>query len=93
MEDISAEQLALDEHWKDSGVPMMAFNLKHERETGYFDEEGNYVAYREDSEDAWLASLPKGESLKRQSAYLVALTPCDKCPVGHPLKGTFGTAL
>lgn len=61
--DAEAEYEAWNQHWKDSGVPLEPFNLRRERETGYFDEEGNYVAYREEADDAWLATLPEGEHL------------------------------
>ena len=42
-------------------MPLEPFSLRHEREVGYFDEEGFFVAYATDEpEDAWLASLPQG---------------------------------
>jgi hypothetical protein len=47
--------------WAHSGVPLEPFSLRHERDAGYFDEEGFFVAYATDEpEDAWLASLPQG---------------------------------
>ena len=43
-------------------MPLEPFSLKREREAGYFDEDGNYVAYRDaEAEDAWLRSLPRGK--------------------------------
>jgi hypothetical protein len=60
-----AEYESWDKHWRDSGVPLEPFNLKIERKTGYFDEEGNYVAYREEEDDAWLATLPRGTHLSQ----------------------------
>ncbi|CAI5495306.1 unnamed protein product [Closterium sp. Naga37s-1] len=35
---------------EEEGEAMEPFNLQHEREEGYFDAEGNYVEYREDTE-------------------------------------------
>ena len=49
------------QNWENSGVPLEPFNLKYERETGYFDEDGNYIAYCDaEPDDAWLESLPRG---------------------------------
>ena len=41
------------------------FNLKAEREEGYFDEDGNYVEYKvgEDEKDEWLKGVNIDESL------------------------------
>lgn len=40
------------------GVPIEPFNLRNERETGFFDENMNYVFKKEKGEvDAWLADL------------------------------------
>lgn len=51
------------QNWGNSGVPLEPFNLKHERETGYFDDDGNYIAYCDaEPDDAWLESLPRGAS-------------------------------
>lgn len=51
------EDLEVEE---EGGMKLEAFNLKEEREKGYFDEEGNYVAREEKEEDeeadAWLES-------------------------------------
>jgi len=33
--------------------------LRQERKAGFFDDEGNYVAFKDNVEDAWLESLPK----------------------------------
>eukprot|EP00271_Cylindrocystis_brebissonii_P006198 TRINITY_DN18866_c0_g1_i1.p1 TRINITY_DN18866_c0_g1~~TRINITY_DN18866_c0_g1_i1.p1 ORF type:complete len:513 (-),score=145.95 TRINITY_DN18866_c0_g1_i1:348-1886(-) len=49
------EDLDLDEHEAEAGG-IEPFNLKKEREEGYFDAEGNYVEYRMEGDvtDAWL---------------------------------------
>lgn len=50
------EDLAVDEEY---GVKLEAFNLKEERQQGYFDEAGTYVENKnedEDATDAWLTS-------------------------------------
>ncbi len=45
--------------FNDMGIPMEPFNLHAEREAGFFDATGNYVAYRTDEDkDAWLDALP-----------------------------------
>ena len=42
-------------------MPIEPFHLRQEREAGFFDDEGNYIAYKDNlPEDAWLESLPKG---------------------------------
>eukprot|EP00249_Psilotum_nudum_P013405 c24310_g1_i2 orf=987-1769(-) len=43
---------------EEDGILIEPFNLNQEREEGYFDAEGNYVEYRNDSQirDAWLES-------------------------------------
>ncbi|CAN6478211.1 unnamed protein product [Victoria cruziana] len=49
-----------EENLDDEGVPMEPFNLKKEREEGYFDSEGNFVEYRADKDeikDAWIDSV------------------------------------
>jgi CD2 antigen cytoplasmic tail-binding protein 2 len=47
------------ERIEDDGTKIEPFNLKQEREEGYFDAEGNYVEYRneDDTKDAWLDSV------------------------------------
>lgn len=49
--------------WReDSGIPLEPFNLRREREEGYFDDEGNYIEYRlQLNEDAWLAMIDELE--------------------------------
>ncbi|CAI5475465.1 unnamed protein product, partial [Closterium sp. Yama58-4] len=49
---------------------MEPFNLQQEREEGYFDAEGNYVEYREDTEatDAWLATAEVDPTLAAKAA-------------------------
>lgn len=51
------EELEVEE---EDGIKLEAFNLKEERQKGYFDDAGNYVENEEDEEtdatDAWLAS-------------------------------------
>lgn len=51
------EELEVEE---EDGIKLEAFNLKEERQRGYFDEAGNYVENEKDEEedatDAWLAS-------------------------------------
>ncbi|CAM6087223.1 unnamed protein product [Calypogeia fissa] len=43
----------------EDGMRIEPFNLKQEREEGYFDADGNYVEYRneDDTKDAWLDSV------------------------------------
>uniref|UniRef100_A0A7S2VV17 OCRE domain-containing protein n=1 Tax=Chlamydomonas chlamydogama TaxID=225041 RepID=A0A7S2VV17_9CHLO len=55
VEGYEKDTLDVDE---EDGVKFEPFNLKEERETGYFDESGNYVEKREGREDrdAWLTS-------------------------------------
>ncbi|BDA43366.1 probable CD2 antigen cytoplasmic tail-binding protein 2 at N-terminal half [Coccomyxa sp. Obi] len=64
LEDVASAEVNYAVHsqnWDNSGVPLEPFNLKHERETGYFDDDGNYVAYCDaEPDDAWLESLPRG---------------------------------
>ncbi|PRW60637.1 CD2 antigen cytoplasmic tail-binding 2 [Chlorella sorokiniana] len=60
VEDVEAVEEDL-EHEEEDGIKLEAFNLKEEREKGYFDDAGNYVE-REDkdeaelAQDAWLQS-------------------------------------
>lgn len=67
LEDVGSAEVSYavrSQNWDNSGVPLEPFNLNHERETGYFDEDGNYVAYCEaEPDDAWLESLPRGPLL------------------------------
>ena len=63
LDDVSAAEAEYEAHegfWDNSGVPIEPFHLRQEREAGFFDEEGNYVAFKDEVEDAWLDSLPKG---------------------------------
>lgn len=64
LEDVASAEVNYAVHsqnWDNSGVPLEPFNLKHERETGYFDDDGNYIAYCDaEPDDAWLESLPAG---------------------------------
>lgn len=48
-----------EENLEDDGIKIEPFNLKQEREEGYFDSEGNYVEYGNGNEikDAWLDSV------------------------------------
>ncbi|CAN0564143.1 unnamed protein product, partial [Ectocarpus sp. 12 AP-2014] len=42
----------------EAGDPIEPFNLRNERDMGYFDTNGNFVWKQEDSErDAWLAEM------------------------------------
>ncbi|KAJ7519515.1 hypothetical protein O6H91_20G042600 [Diphasiastrum complanatum] len=60
LNDVAAaeEDYEVGDQEDEDGVPLEPFNLKQEREEGYFDAEGNYVEYRLDREfkDAWLDS-------------------------------------
>ena len=64
----------------DSGIPIEPFNLKAERRGGYFDAEGNYLAYRSvDDTDAWLQTLPGTANLCSRSLNcrsMKAKSPC-----------------
>ena len=43
----------------EDGIPIEPFNLRAEKQSGYFDADGNYLAFREqDGTDAWLETLP-----------------------------------
>lgn len=84
--------------WRNSGVPLEPFSLKREREAGYFDEEGYFVAYKDDEpEDAWLASLPRGAPccIMSERLYLPAqthaleLNPCHRS-TGSVNQSTWG---
>ncbi|XP_074558938.1 uncharacterized protein LOC141814883 isoform X2 [Curcuma longa] len=46
-------------NFEDDGIQIEPFNLKQEREEGYFDENGNFVEYAKQNEvkDAWLDSV------------------------------------
>jgi len=51
----------LEQRFTEDGIPIEPFDLRAEMAAGYFDAEGNYVAYPdEDDTDAWLATLPAG---------------------------------
>ena len=66
LDDVSAAEAEYEAHqgfWDNSGIPIEPFHLRQEREAGFFDDEGNYVAFRDEVEDAWLESLPKGAHL------------------------------
>lgn len=53
---------------------MEPFNLKKEREEGFFDPEGNYVEYVEkDFQDPWLESTEVDESLAKKAAARAAI--------------------
>lgn len=46
------------EHFNETGVPIEPFNLDKEREEGYFDAEGGYIANNfPQVKDAWLDSI------------------------------------
>ncbi|KAL4422393.1 hypothetical protein ABPG75_008590 [Micractinium tetrahymenae] len=60
VEDVEGIEEELEQEEED-GIKLEAFNLKEEREKGYFDEAGNYVEKadkdaEEDAADAWLQS-------------------------------------
>eukprot|EP00246_Nothoceros_aenigmaticus_P015356 TRINITY_DN6326_c0_g1_i1.p1 TRINITY_DN6326_c0_g1~~TRINITY_DN6326_c0_g1_i1.p1 ORF type:complete len:373 (-),score=84.60 TRINITY_DN6326_c0_g1_i1:1095-2213(-) len=57
---------------EDDGIAIEPFNLKQEREEGFFDAEGNYVEYRNHNElkDAWLDSVEVNTRSKATSARL-----------------------
>lgn len=58
-EGIAGNGSALLDDPENTGAPMLtAFNLKEEREEGFFDEEGNYVFKKEEAnaDDPWLDS-------------------------------------
>ena len=58
MADAEADYDEPDELMDWDGVPLEPFNLKAERERGYFDAEGNYLEFSNpEDNDAWLASL------------------------------------
>ncbi|GMI88356.1 hypothetical protein like AT5G09390 [Hibiscus trionum] len=61
LNDVSAAEISYEdnENFIDDGVQIEPFNLKKEREEGYFDAEGNFVEYVADKEikDAWLDSV------------------------------------
>ncbi|KAL4436141.1 hypothetical protein ABPG77_005589 [Micractinium sp. CCAP 211/92] len=60
VEDVEGIEEELEQEEED-GIKLEAFNLKEERERGYFDDAGNYVEKadkdaEEDAKDAWLQS-------------------------------------
>ncbi|XP_043719338.1 CD2 antigen cytoplasmic tail-binding protein 2 isoform X2 [Telopea speciosissima] len=59
--DVLAAEVHYEENanFDDDGIQIEPFNLKHEREEGYFDADGNFVEYVNDKEtkDAWLDSV------------------------------------
>ena len=55
--------------FNDDGIPIEPFNMKAEQWSGYFDADGNYLAYRnQDDTDAWLETLPSMYCLPRQTS-------------------------
>lgn len=65
LEDMEAAEEDYDEPeelFNDQGVPIEPFNLRQERQEGYFDADGNYIEYRLDAvQDAWLEGLEAGQ--------------------------------
>jgi hypothetical protein len=54
-----------DEKFNDIGEVMEPFNLKEERENGFYDEGGNYVFRDERQEvDAWVADLDEATMVR-----------------------------
>ncbi|XP_078433216.1 CD2-binding protein-like protein [Wolffia australiana] len=60
-DDVAAAEVHYEVHtsFDDDGISLEPFNLKQEREEGYFDADGNYVEYvaRKEIKDAWLDNL------------------------------------
>lgn len=52
----------------EDGILIEPFNLRAERAEGYFDADGNYIAYRGDYTDAWLETLPGDISFESSSS-------------------------
>ena len=72
--DAEADYEQPDELMDWDGVPLEPFNLKAERERGYFDAEGNYLEFSNpEDNDAWLASLAGAE---RAAQSMLAVLPC-----------------
>lgn len=47
------------QRFTEDGVPIEPFNMRAERNSGYFDADGNYIEFREQEDtDAWLETLP-----------------------------------
>uniref|UniRef100_A0A1D1ZHE4 LIN1-like protein n=1 Tax=Anthurium amnicola TaxID=1678845 RepID=A0A1D1ZHE4_9ARAE len=61
VEDIARAEVdyEVNDSFEDDGIQIEPFNLKQEREEGYFDTEGNYVEYVATNEikDAWLDNV------------------------------------
>ncbi|KAK8947722.1 hypothetical protein KSP40_PGU010361 [Platanthera guangdongensis] len=59
--DVSVSEVHYEENsnFEIDGIEIEPFNLKQEKEEGYFDENGNYVEYRHEQEiqDAWLDTV------------------------------------
>ncbi|KAJ6804828.1 CD2 antigen cytoplasmic tail-binding protein 2-like protein [Iris pallida] len=59
--DFSAAEVHYDDsaNFEEDGIQIEPFNLKQEREEGYFDADGNYVEYaiRSEIKDAWLDNV------------------------------------
>jgi len=64
--DVGAAEEEGDGNFTEDGIVIEPFNLKQEREEGYFDGEGNYVEYRlnDDDKDAWFETAKVDESLQ-----------------------------
>ncbi|MQM17055.1 hypothetical protein Taro_050022 [Colocasia esculenta] len=61
VEDIARAEVhyEVNDSFEDDGIKIEPFNLKQEREEGYFDTEGNYVEYvaKDEIKDAWLDNI------------------------------------
>merc|ERR1712166_547713 len=62
------EQASFGDDYEEGGIKIVPFNLASDRETGHFDESGNYIdAQFEGQRDAWMDELDEAEDeLKKQ---------------------------
>lgn len=76
-----ADEDDVEVRFTEDGIQIEPFNLKAERSRGFFDAEGNYVAYRgDDDTDAWLETLPGVHGMD-DIPHDIACTPA--LPVSH----------
>ena len=62
-----AEEDEPEEMFNDTGIPIEPFNLRREQEAGYFDADGNYIEFRAERSDPWLATVEGGHLLQSEN--------------------------
>lgn len=63
---------SLNDEFNDKNIPIEPFNLKNDREEGYFDSEGFYVKKhdQEADQDRWMAHVTPSDILKARKAHV-----------------------